>query len=64
LLPHRPHQDNDPTAELEEIVHHTERILNAVTAVHKVNKDGVPIITTSTIIEGLGYLQPSTTSNQ
>jgi hypothetical protein len=61
----QPNKNNNPMAELEEIVQHTEKILDAATAeFHKVNKDGEPIIATGTIIEGLGTLQPTTTSNQ
>jgi hypothetical protein len=36
----------------------------AMAKFHKVNKEGEPVITTGMIIEGLGTLQPTTTSNQ
>jgi hypothetical protein len=57
--------DRDPTKELKAIVHDTERILDAATAAfHEVNKDDEPPVTTGTIIEGLGTLQPTEASNK
>jgi hypothetical protein len=65
LPPTQHNQDMNPTEELEKIVQHTEKILDAAMAeFHKVNKEGEPVITMGTNIEGFGTFQPMTTSNQ